>query len=52
LDAAVAALTHFAQAGEAAGKQANGPGSFAGAFLDALHAVQPGELDEARVSWA
>ncbi len=52
LEAAVAALTHFAHAGEAASKQVNGPGSFVVAFLDALHAVQPGELDEARVSWA
>ncbi len=51
LDAAVAALTHFAAAGEAAGKLAQGPGTFSVHFLDALHAVQPGDLDEARVTW-
>ena len=51
LDAAGAALTCFAQAGEAAARHAHGPGSFAVGFLDHLHAQQPGDLDEARVSW-
>lgn len=51
LDAAVTALTCFAQAGEGAARQAQGPGSFTVGFLDHLNAMQPGDLDEARVSW-
>ncbi|WP_147107334.1 hydroxyethylthiazole kinase [Tateyamaria sp. syn59] len=52
LEATVAALTHFAEAGEAAGKAASGPGSFSVHFLDHLHNIQPGDLDEGRVTWA
>lgn len=51
-DAAVAALLHFAEAGERAAATANGPGSFAVGFLDQLHAIQPGDLDEGRLTWA
>ena len=51
LDATVAAFLHFAEAGERAGADADGPGSFAVAFLDMLHTLQPGDLDEARISW-
>lgn len=50
-DAAVAALVHFAEAGERAGATAGGPGSFAVGFLDQLHAIQPGNLDESRLTW-
>ena len=50
-EATVAAFLHFAEAGERAGTAAHGPGSFSVAFLDALHALQPGDLNEARVSW-
>lgn len=52
LDGTVAALTHFAQAGEDAGKTATGPGSFAVQFLDRLHGISPGDLDEGRVTWS
>jgi hydroxyethylthiazole kinase len=49
--ATVAALAAFASAGETAGKQAEGPGSFAWRFLDALAALDPTTLDgEARVA--
>jgi len=51
LEAAVAALLHFAQAGSMAAKQAQGPGSFSVHFLDALHQIQPGQLDETQVEW-
>ena len=51
LDATVAAFTHFAEAGEKAAAGAIGPGSFSAAFLDQLHILQPGDLDEGRVSW-
>ncbi len=51
LDATVAAFTHFAEAGEKAGAGATGPGGFSVAFLDQLHILQPGDLDEGRVSW-
>jgi hydroxyethylthiazole kinase len=51
LDATVAAFTHFAEAGERAGAGATGPGSFAVHFLDQLATVEPGDLDEARLSW-
>ncbi|MEO1537761.1 MAG: hydroxyethylthiazole kinase [Pseudomonadota bacterium] len=51
-DATVAAFLHFAEAGERAGAGVQGPGSFSVAFLDTLHNLQPGDLDEARVSWS
>lgn len=51
LDATVAALVHFAEAGERAGATTSGPGSFAVQFLDQLHAIQPGDLDESRLTW-
>lgn len=46
-DGAVAALAHYKVAGARAGAVATGPGSFQVAFLDALAAVQPGDLAEA-----
>lgn len=45
LEGVVAALAHFAAAGEAAGATASGPGSFAVQFLDALSAVDPATID-------
>lgn len=51
LEATIAAFLHFAEAGERAGEETNGPGSFSVAFLDMLHALQPGDLAETRVSW-
>ncbi len=52
LDAAAAALCLFAEAGERAGKLADGPGSFGWRFLDALAAVEPNDLDtKGRISW-
>ncbi|SEN69984.1 hydroxyethylthiazole kinase [Loktanella fryxellensis] len=50
-DAAVAALLHFAEAGERAGVTADGPGSFLVRFIDQLYTLQPGDLDEGRLSW-
>ncbi|MDK3019669.1 hydroxyethylthiazole kinase [Pseudodonghicola flavimaris] len=44
-DAAVAALAHYAVAGTRAEREARGPGSFAPAFLDALHLLTPETLD-------
>lgn len=44
LTALVAAHTHFAVAAELAAEQASRPGSFAGAFLDALDAVDASSL--------
>lgn len=44
-DATVAALAVFAAAGEAAGRDAEGPGSFALRFLDALHALDGREAE-------
>lgn len=44
-DATVGALAHFAIAGSRAHAQAEGPGSFALRFLDALRAVAPEGLD-------
>ncbi len=44
-DAASAALTLFAAAGQRAGPCAAGPGSFAPAFLDALYLAKPEDLD-------
>ncbi len=51
LDAAVAALTLFAEAGARAAPEAEGPGSFAVRFLDELHRLRPGDLDESRATW-
>lgn len=51
-DAAVAALTLFAEAGERAGRAASGPGEFAWKFLDSLHATTPGQIDDGRVALA
>ncbi|MDX8351817.1 hydroxyethylthiazole kinase [Cognatiyoonia sp. IB215182] len=51
MDATIAALTHFSEAGARAGPGTNGPGSFAVAFLDQLAAIAPGDLDEVRVTW-
>jgi hydroxyethylthiazole kinase len=49
-DATVAALAHYAVAGQAAGRGAEGPGSFGVLFLDQLAAVNGVRLDaEARV---
>ncbi|TXH99319.1 MAG: hydroxyethylthiazole kinase, partial [Rhizobium sp.] len=51
--ATVAALATFAVAGAQAGETANGPGSFAWRFLDALAALTPETLDrDARISAA
>lgn len=50
-EATVAALAVYGIAGEMAGATTSGPGSFAVAFLDALHAITPAEADaRARVS--
>ncbi|MCL3881215.1 hydroxyethylthiazole kinase [Marivita sp. GX14005] len=43
-DAALAALAHFKAAGNVAAQKAQGPGSFQVHFLDALAAVQPGNV--------
>lgn len=52
-EATVAALATFAVAGETAARQAEGPGSFAWRFLDALAGLDPDRLDaEARISAA
>ncbi|MFT6222648.1 MAG: hydroxyethylthiazole kinase [Paracoccaceae bacterium] len=48
-DAAIAALSLFAQAGEQAATLANGPGSLAWQFLDALSAITPDAMDDTRV---
>lgn len=53
LPATVAALAYYGLAGERAAQAAAGPGSFQVAFLDALHALTPADLDAgARVSRA
>lgn len=44
LRATVGALAYYGLAGERAGMQAQGPGSFQVAFLDALHALTPEEV--------
>ncbi|GHF51737.1 hydroxyethylthiazole kinase [Seohaeicola zhoushanensis] len=44
LQAAVAALAYFGLAGEIAAETSQGPGSFAVAFLDALHSIDAGTL--------
>ena len=52
LDAAVAALAHFAEAGLQAGQTARGPGSFQVAFLDALAAADETSLPDGKhVTW-
>lgn len=48
-DATIAALAMFAAAGETAAEPADGPGSFAWQFLDALAALEPGQIGEYRV---
>lgn len=45
MTATAAAFGCFALAGERAGQRANGPGSFAPEFLDALYQLTPQELD-------
>ncbi|MEX5728338.1 hydroxyethylthiazole kinase [Rhodovulum iodosum] len=45
LDATAAALAAYGVAGEAAGREAHGPGSFQPAFLDALYRLTPTALD-------
>ncbi len=45
LEATAAALAFYGLAGERAAQGAQGPGSFAVAFVDALHALGPAELD-------
>ncbi|KQI67396.1 hydroxyethylthiazole kinase [Loktanella sp. 3ANDIMAR09] len=50
-DATVAALSHFAVAGARAGADCPGPGHFQVRFLDQLHALQPADLDAARLTW-
>lgn len=51
LEATVAAFAHFAEAGERAGQGAKGPGSFWISFLDTLAALEPGDIEEARITW-
>lgn len=52
LDAALAALTLYAEAGAQAGALAKGPGSFQVTFLDRLSSVTPAEIAEGgRVLW-
>jgi hydroxyethylthiazole kinase len=47
----LAGLAYYGLAGERAAASAAGPGSFASAFLDALAAIEPDQLDEgARIS--
>jgi hydroxyethylthiazole kinase len=53
MDAAIAALVLFAEAGERAEREAEGPGSFGWRFLDALAAVTPDDLTRTpRVTWS
>lgn len=53
MEAAIAALVHFAESGERAHRLAEGPGSFGWRFLDALAAVSPADLsDTPRVTWS
>lgn len=53
LPATVAAMAYYGLAGERAAQAATGPGGFQPAFLDALHALSPGEVTAgARVSGA
>ncbi|WP_066453977.1 hydroxyethylthiazole kinase [Castellaniella caeni] len=48
-DATIAAHAHFKLAGQAAGQQAQGPGSFIPAFLDALYALPSAAMTKAEV---
>ncbi|HEX7386914.1 MAG TPA: hydroxyethylthiazole kinase [Castellaniella sp.] len=48
-EAAIAAHAHFKLAGEAAGKTAAGPGSFAVAFIDALYTLRSEGMAHAQV---
>ena len=48
-EASLGALATFKAAGSRAGAVATGPGSFAVAFLDALHALVPADLDSVKV---
>ncbi|MCI5077694.1 hydroxyethylthiazole kinase [Oricola sp.] len=48
-EATLAALAMFAAAGSAAAQQANGPGSFAWRFLDALAALDSSGLEAVRI---
>lgn len=48
-EATLAAHAHFALAGTRAAERAHAPGSFAAAFLDALHETQPGDFARAGV---
>jgi hydroxyethylthiazole kinase len=48
-EATIAAHAHFKLAGEAAGKIAAGPASFAVGFVDALYALQSADLTQADV---
>ena len=50
--ASLGALAMFKAAGSRAGAGATGPGSFAVAFLDALHALAPADLDAVKVATA
>ena len=52
LDATVAALAHFAVAGERAAEGSDGPGSFAARFLDALYLAEPADLEAASITWS
>ncbi|SEP62498.1 hydroxyethylthiazole kinase [Thalassovita taeanensis] len=45
LEATVAALAYYGLAGEHAAKVAQGPGSFAMGFIDALHAITPEDVN-------
>lgn len=45
LEATTAALAYYGLAGERAGAQASGPGSLQVAFIDALHALTPEDVD-------
>lgn len=47
--ATVAAQAHFARAGSAAAQVTQAPGSFAVAFLDALHLLQPDDFSDVRL---
>jgi hydroxyethylthiazole kinase len=49
MDAAVSALTMFAEAGDRAARTASGPASFSQHFIDQLHAITPEEF--AASSW-
>lgn len=49
-DGSVAALATFKRAGALAARDARGPASFRTAFVDALHNLSPGDLDEVRLT--